>query len=271
MELVRLRGAQTNELAWRYGRRANSGFGYEGPGAITSKRRDLFEISVGYALILLVIWTPNPWQRPLYWVAAAFILAVSWRSFDGWPAMGLRWTNFLSSLWIVGLGLLGAAIAILIAARFGTLRPWHGPIELIRRFWGYAIWAFLQQFLLQIFFLRRFLRLTSSKTLAVTLATSIFALAHLPSPILTVTTLVFGVAACCLFLRYRNLYPLAITHAILGICIAICLPGPVTHNMRVGLGYLDYRPNQARHHHVHPVSLALSEAIATRWYRQRRE
>ena len=132
---------------------------------MASKKRDLFEISVGYALILLVIWTPAPWQRPLYWVAAAFILAVSWRSFDGWPAMGLRWTNFLSSLWIVGLGHSGAAVAaVMIAARFGhTLRPWHGPVELIRRFWGYAIWAFLQQFLLQIFFLRRFLRLLSSK------------------------------------------------------------------------------------------------------------
>ncbi len=221
------------------------------------RRRDLCELLVGYGMILLVIWTPSPWQRPLYWLTAAVILVISWRSFDGWPAMGLRSSNLLQSLWIVGLGLLGAAVAIAIAYRVGTLRPWHGPIELIRRFWGYAIWAFLQQFLLQIFFLRRILRLVSSKVLAVLLTAGIFSLAHLPNPILTVATLAFGVAACTLFLRYRNLYPLAITHAILGICIAICLPGPVTHNMRVGLGYLEYRPNQGHHHRIRPASLLL--------------
>jgi membrane protease YdiL (CAAX protease family) len=223
------------------------------------RRRDLFELSVGYGLILLVIWTPNPWQRPLYWLAASFILAVSWRSFDGWPAMGLRRTNLLQSLWIVGLGLLGAAVAILIASRLGTLRPWHGPIELAQRFWGYAIWAFLQQFLLQVFFLQRLLRLVSSKTLAVVISAGIFSFAHLPSPILTVATLVFGLAACFLFLRYRNLYPLAITHAILGICIAVCFPGSVTHNMRVGLGYLEYRPNQIHRHNTHPASFPLAK------------
>jgi membrane protease YdiL (CAAX protease family) len=217
--------------------------------------RDLFELLTGYGLILLVIWTPAPWQRPLYWVAAVFILLVSWKSFQGWPAMGLRRTNLWQSLWIVGLGLLGAVATILAADRLGTLRPWHGPVELIRRFWGYAIWAFFQQFLLQIFFLQRLLKLVSNRVLAVALAAAIFSFAHLPNPILTLVTLVFGVAACALFLRYRNLYPLAMTHAILGICIATCFPGPVTHNMRVGLGYLEYRPHG--HHRVHPASWTL--------------
>jgi hypothetical protein len=223
------------------------------------RRRDLLELLVGYGLILLVIWTPNPWQRLLYWLAAGFILVVSWRSFNGWSAMGVRWSNLLQSLWIVGLGLLGAAVAIAIAYRIGTLRPWHGPLELVQRFWGYAICACLQQFLLQTFFLQRFLRLVSSKELAVLLAAGIFSLAHLPNPILTVATLVFGVAACALFLHYRNLWPLAITHAILGVCIALCFPGPVTHNMRVGLGYLEYRPNQGHHHRIHPASWTLAK------------
>ena len=108
----------------------------------------------------------------------------------------------------------------------------------------------MQQLLLQGFFLPRFLGLIKNQVYAALLAAVLFALAHLPNPILTPVTLVWGLAACLLFLRYRNLYPLAMAHAIFGITIAITIPGPVDHNMRVGLGYLKY------HHPTHsPVQL----------------
>ena len=61
-----------------------------------------------------------------------------------------------------------------------------------------------------------------------------------PIPILTLITLVFGLASCFFFLHYRNLVPLAIAHAILGISIGITIPGAIDHNMRVGIGYLTY-------------------------------
>ena len=54
-------------------------------------------------------------------------------------------------------------------------------------------------------------------------------------------TLIWGLAACFVFLRFRNIFPLGMAHAIFGICVAITFPGPVVHNMRVGLGYLRYR------------------------------
>src|SRR5271154_7527881 len=95
-------------------------FHVDGSIAEDRKHRDLWQVSVGYALFLLVNWTPSPWQRPLYWVASAFILAVSRRSFDGWPAMGLRSTNFLRSLWVVGAALLAATVAVLVAIHLHT-------------------------------------------------------------------------------------------------------------------------------------------------------
>jgi hypothetical protein len=58
--------------------------------------------------------------------------------------------------------------------------------------------------------------------------------------------LVWGFAACLLFLNYRNLYPLALAHAIFGIAVAVTLPRPVIRNMLVGLGYLTY---PAHHDH----------------------
>ena len=117
----------------------------------------------------------------------------------------------------------------------------------IKTFWGYAIWSFLQQFLLQDFVLLRLLRLLPSKRAAVLAATGLFALGHLPSPILTLVTLVWGSAACWLFLRYRNVFTLGLAHAVLGVCVAITVPGRVDHNMRVGLGYLRYHPRTLVH------------------------
>jgi membrane protease YdiL (CAAX protease family) len=218
--------------------------------SLRSKRRDLFELCIGYSLILVVIWTPSPWQRWFYWLAIAFIVTATWRSFEGWVAMGLRLTNLLRALWIPGVALLAAAIAVVVATHLHTLRPWRGTIDFIQRFWGYALWAFAQQFLLLDYFLLRLLRLIPDGRLAAVTAAAIFALAHLPNPILTPITFAFGLASCALFLHYRNLYPLAIAHVIFGICIAIALPGPVTHNMRVGLGYLTYRPNHGHHHRI---------------------
>jgi len=67
-----------------------------------------------------------------------------------------------------------------------------------------------------------------------------FSAAHLPSLVLTVASLPWGIAACTLLLRYRNLYALGLVHGILGLCIAISVPDVVTHRMMVRLGYLQY-------------------------------
>jgi membrane protease YdiL (CAAX protease family) len=83
-------------------------------------------------------------------------------------------------------------------------------------------------------------RLIPNTTAAAGLSASLFAVAHLPNPVLTVITLICGLASCLFFLRYRNLWPLAMAHAILGIAIAITVPGNIDHNMRVGISYLTW-------------------------------
>lgn len=209
-------------------------------GSWRGKRRDLAELAAAYGLILLVCWTPRPWQRVLWVVAAATVAVLSCLSFDGLKAMGLRRANLLRSLWVVAAALLAAAAAVVLAGRMHTLRMPAGVIPFVATYAAYAVWAFVQQFLLQCFFLTRLLRLLPGAVGAAFVAAFIFAAAHLPNPILTPITFLWGFAACLLFLRYRNLYPLALAHAILGIAIAVTIPGPVVHNMRVGLGYLTY-------------------------------
>jgi membrane protease YdiL (CAAX protease family) len=209
-----------------------------------SRRRAAIEIAVAYGLILAVEWTPRPWQRLLWLVAAMGLALIVWRSFDGWQAMGLRAANFGRSLWIAVAAMVLAAIAIMIAARMHTLLAFGGPFRFFVTYCAYASWSGVQQLLLQGVFLPRFLRLIPSPAAAALVASALFALAHLPNPVLTPITLVWGFAACLLFLRYRNIYPLMIAHAILGITVAIAIPGPVDHNMRVGLGYLRYDPHK---------------------------
>ena len=223
-----------------------SSSGYPSPSVSGGRRRCLLELALAYALILLVIWTPRPLQRVLWMVAVGAVAAILYFSFDGLDSMGLRRKNLLRSLWGAGAALAVSAIVITVALWSHTLHVPESPVAFIKTYWGYALWSFVQQFLMQCFFLSRIARLLPAGKSAALATAVIFALAHLPNPILTPVTLLWGFAACLLFLHYRNLYPLAMAHAILGITVAIAIPGPAVHNMRVGLGYLTYSHAHSR-------------------------
>lgn len=208
--------------------------------------RCLFELMVGYSLILATLWTAGSAQRLLMaisvvWIALTTLLLGARVRPYGLHSAGLRY-----SWWIIVATALAACAAMGIASRLGTL---HIPWNLGRhptRIWGYVIWAFVQQFILQDYFFLRIRRLVPPLAGAVAITAILFSLAHLPNPILTIATLFWGAAACLLFLRYRDLYSLGAAHAILGLCIAFTVPDALHHQMRVGLGYLTWRP--------HPVS-----------------
>jgi len=219
-----------------------------------TRRRAILELALAYALILLVIWTPNPWQRIFYIAAVIVLAAILTFSFEGCTRLGLRRTNLLRSLWIAVLALLLAAALVLIAAHEHTL---HNTSHFIARYWGYALWAFVQQILLQDVFLRRLLVLIPSPRAAALAAAIMFSLAHLPNPILVPITLLWGFLSCMLFLYYRNIIPLAIAHAALGITLAITIPAPVIHNMRVGLGFLRFHTHHYRSHIPQTVSTSV--------------
>jgi hypothetical protein len=221
----------------------------ETTGSRRSKLRDSLEVVIAFILILAVIWSPRPLQRSLWIVAVAGVALIIWESFDGWKPMGFTGVNLLRSLWIPCAALGAAAVAVAIAAHLHALfLPQGGLLAFTESYIAYAIWTCVQQFLLQGFFLLRLLSVAPRPALAALAAAGLFAAAHLPNPVLTPITLLWGFVACLLFLRYRNIYPLMLAHAILGIAVAVAVPGPVDHNMRVGLGYLTYKPHVHRLH-----------------------
>ena len=126
-------------------------------------RRAILELALAYTLILLVIWTPHPWQRIFYIAAVIALAAILAFSFQSPRALGLRRTNLLRSLWVAIVALILSSVIILAAAHLHTLRAPHSVSGFIARYWGYALWAFVQQILLQDVFLRRLLILIPSK------------------------------------------------------------------------------------------------------------
>ena len=202
---------------------------------------------MGYGLILAVLWVPRPWQRPFYLITAVFLLLASFFSGETLRDLGLSAHQLLRSSLIIVLAATICGVSLLVAATLGAMHGPTGVHAFFQRYWGFTIWSFEQQFLLQDFFLVRFLRLMPRhRGRAIVAAAGTFALAHLPNPILTAFTIIWGLIACAAFERHRNLYPLGVAHAMLGITVAIALPGPSTHNMHVGRGYFHYRTSELK-------------------------
>src|ERR1700676_3825208 len=173
-----------------------------------SRRRDFIELVGIYGLILLVIWTPPPWQGPLFGLATILIIAVIAMSYEGMRPMGLCTANLAKSLWAVALAMTIALFAVWVAGRMHTLHVASSPWWALQQYGGYAVWAGVQQLILQSFFLPRSLRLLGNATSAAAVSAGLFAVAHLPNPILTLITLFCGLASCLFFLHYKNLWPL---------------------------------------------------------------
>lgn len=210
--------------------------------ASARRTRDCIELIFGYAVVMAVIWSPERWQRIFFPLALLLTLILVLVRRPARDELGVGWRGFTGSLWILPAALALAGLSMFTAAKFGTLHPlYKGDLKHIA---GYVAWTIYQQFLLQDFFMDRLLRLGCSAGVAVTIAGTLFAVAHLPNLVLTAATLVWGVVSCMLFRRQRNIWILGITQGLLGLCFAVCVPDALHHHLRVGLGYLRYEGGQ---------------------------
>src|SRR5437879_12253662 len=98
--------------------------------------------------------------------------------------MGVKLHSGKATVWIVGAGLILPGTLWSFAALTGAdAAPTYSMP--LRTTWQYAVWAFLQQFMLQSFFFVRLESLLGSRR-AVLATTILFAAAHIPNPILTI-------------------------------------------------------------------------------------
>ena len=203
-----------------------------------SRARDLIELILGYGLIVGIIWTPEHLQRLLSPIALVLTLSVVLARGQSRDELGLGARGLIPSLWILPAAIALTALSVFVAAKLGSLHPLYKAD--FAHISGYVLWTIYQQFLLQDYFMDRLLRLLSNESAALTLAGVLFAAAHLPNLVLTAATLIWGIASCALFRRYRNVWALGLAQGLLGLCFAVCVPDALHHHLRVGLGYLRY-------------------------------
>ncbi|HVR07979.1 MAG TPA: CPBP family intramembrane glutamic endopeptidase [Thermoanaerobaculia bacterium] len=190
------------------------------------------------ALLLAQMWVAVPLlgsQRLTPLLAMAAVLALcAWSNRRHGVGWGFRADALAPAARRAALLTLPAVAIILVAGKeLGSL---HSPGNLALRFAVLLLWALLQQFILQTVILRE-ARGAMPRQAALITAAALFALVHLPNPLLTPVTFVAALGWCWVYDRHPNLLPIALSHAVASLALAAAFDPAITGGMRVGYGY----------------------------------
>jgi membrane protease YdiL (CAAX protease family) len=210
--------------------------------ARASRRRLWAETLSVYVSLEGALWTAGVVQG--VFMVLTMALATNWTlsARRSWRELGLEPATVRGGWWIAPIGATIAGLILLGAWRWHTLRPPAGTLSDYADVVLSLIWALMQQFLAQSFFFLRLEQLLRSGRLAVIATALVFASAHIPNPVLVPVTLAGGLILSEVFRRYRTIYMLAMAHALVALSLAVSVPESILHDMRVGIGYILYRP-----------------------------
>lgn len=206
-----------------------------------SARRALWsQVLLLYAPLEAAVWTAGGVQLLFIALTAVLATVMTISERRSLADLGLDPRSIRRGWWIVPVGAGLGGLILFAGWRWHTLRL---PADRRSAYLGillYVIWALIQQFLLQSFIFLRLEQLLRGGRRAVIAAAILFASAHIPNPVLVPVTLVGGLILSELFRRHRTIYLLALAQALVALALAISVPEPVLHDMRVGIGYISY-------------------------------
>ena len=135
------------------------------------------------------------------------------RSVDPLGARGA----WFAALVFTAAALVALALAAILVARAGGTPPLErfGNWHMLAAAALYLPWALLQQYIFQFYWFGRWLQLIPAPV-AVALTAVAFAAVHFPRWPVMAVTLVAGTVWALIYLRWRRLLPLAVSHALLG-------------------------------------------------------
>lgn len=134
-----------------------------------------------------------------------------------------------------------AALVVVLALAIGLIL--HGsdvratPAPGARQVLRYFGWALLQQYLICAIYAERWNIVTGNRYAAIYLGALGFALMHAPNAALMLATFAGGLCWCAIYLRYRALLPLALSHTACALSLVMLLPADILRSAEVSVRF----------------------------------